>query len=161
MCGSARFLPDPSRPGLWPKDHRPDLRSARSQDRDRSWRRLIDGGDDLSCHTLDALILPPAIIVRIIAVKSPARVFGGRQSRTAAISNPAQPRQRNVDKGFVDAADRQESALLTGERGDIRGEQRSVEAYYLQRTRFESIAETKSRRRRLTEDADVRSASGT
>ena len=94
-------------------------------------------------------------------MKSPARVFGGRQSRTAAISNPAQPRQRNVDKGFVDAADRQESALLTGERGDIRGEQRSVEAYYLQRTRFESIAETKSRRRRLTEDADVRSASGT
>ena len=60
-----------------------------------------------------------------------------------------------TDKGFVDAADRQESALLTGERGDIRGEQRSVEAYYLQGTRLESIAERKSRRRRLTEDGNV------
>jgi hypothetical protein len=52
-----------------------------------------------------------------------------------------------IDKGFVDAADRQESALLTGERGDIRGEQRSVVAYYLQWTRFESIAERKLCRR--------------
>jgi hypothetical protein len=48
-----------------------------------------------------------------------------------------------TDKGFVDAADRQESVLLTGERGDIRGEQRSVEAYYLQRTRIENIADRK------------------
>jgi hypothetical protein len=46
-------------------------------------------------------------------------------------------------KGFVDAADGQESALLTGERGDIRREQRCVEAYYLQPTWFESIAERK------------------
>jgi hypothetical protein len=29
------------------------------------------------------------------------------------------------------------------------------EAYYLQRTRFESIAERKLRRRQLTEDGDV------
>jgi hypothetical protein len=35
-----------------------------------------------------------------------------------------------TDKGFVDAADRQESALLAGELGDIRGEKRCVEAYY-------------------------------
>ena len=33
--------------------------------------------------------------------------------------------------------------------------QRCVEAYYLQRTRFESIAERKLRRRQLTEDVDV------
>jgi hypothetical protein len=30
-----------------------------------------------------------------------------------------------------------------------------IEAYYLQRTRFESIAERKLRRRRLTEDGNV------
>jgi hypothetical protein len=53
-----------------------------------------------------------------------------------------------TDKGFVDAADRQESALLTGEK-------RCVESYYVQRTRLESIAERKSRRRRLTEDGNV------
>jgi len=33
--------------------------------------------------------------------------------------------------------------------------QRCVEAYYLQRTRFESIAERKIRRRHLTEDGNV------
>ena len=33
--------------------------------------------------------------------------------------------------------------------------ERRVEAYYLQRTRFESIAERKPRRRRLTEDGNV------
>jgi hypothetical protein len=33
--------------------------------------------------------------------------------------------------------------------------ERSVEAYYLQRTRFESIAERKLRRRQLTEDGNV------
>ena len=33
--------------------------------------------------------------------------------------------------------------------------ERCVEAYYLQRTRFESIAERKLRRRRLTEDGNV------
>ena len=33
--------------------------------------------------------------------------------------------------------------------------ERCVEAYYLQRTRFESIAERKLRRRQLTEDGDV------
>ena len=33
--------------------------------------------------------------------------------------------------------------------------QRCVEAYYLQRTRFESIAERKLRRRQLTEDGNV------
>jgi hypothetical protein len=33
--------------------------------------------------------------------------------------------------------------------------ERCVEAYYLQRTRFESIAEGKLRRRQLTEDANV------
>jgi hypothetical protein len=60
-----------------------------------------------------------------------------------------------TDKGFVDAADRQEGALLAGELGDIRGEKRCVEAYYLHRTRFESIAERKSRRRRLTADGNV------
>jgi len=32
---------------------------------------------------------------------------------------------------------------------------KSVEAYYLQRTRFESIAERKLRRRQLTEDGNV------
>jgi hypothetical protein len=32
---------------------------------------------------------------------------------------------------------------------------RCVEAYYLQRTRFESIAERKLRRRQLTEDGNV------
>jgi hypothetical protein len=32
---------------------------------------------------------------------------------------------------------------------------RCVEAYYLQRTRFESIAEQKLRRRQLTEDGNV------
>ena len=48
-----------------------------------------------------------------------------------------------TDKGFVDAADRQESALLAGELGDIRGEKRCVETYYLQGTRLESIAERK------------------
>jgi hypothetical protein len=32
--------------------------------------------------------------------------------------------------------------------------ERCVEAYYLQRTRFESIAERKLRRRRLTEDGN-------
>jgi hypothetical protein len=42
----------------------------------------------------------------------------------------------------------EESALLTGEK-------RCVEAYYLQRSRLESIAERKSRRRRLTEDGNV------
>ena len=33
--------------------------------------------------------------------------------------------------------------------------ERRVEAYYLQRTRFESIAERKLRRRQLTEDGNV------
>jgi hypothetical protein len=33
--------------------------------------------------------------------------------------------------------------------------ERCVEAYYLQRTRFESIAERKLRRRELTEDSNV------
>jgi hypothetical protein len=33
--------------------------------------------------------------------------------------------------------------------------ERYVEAYYLQRTRFESIAEDKVRRRQLTEDGNV------
>jgi hypothetical protein len=33
--------------------------------------------------------------------------------------------------------------------------QRRVEAYYLQRTRFESVAEGKLRRRQLTEDGNV------
>jgi hypothetical protein len=33
--------------------------------------------------------------------------------------------------------------------------ERCVEAYYLQRTRFESIAQQKLRRRQLTEDGDV------
>ena len=33
--------------------------------------------------------------------------------------------------------------------------ERCVEAYYLQRTRFESIAERKLRRRQLTEDENV------
>jgi hypothetical protein len=33
--------------------------------------------------------------------------------------------------------------------------ERCVEAYYLQRTRFESIAERKVRRRQLTEDGNV------
>jgi hypothetical protein len=33
--------------------------------------------------------------------------------------------------------------------------ERCVEGYYLQRTRFESIAERKLRRRQLTEDGDV------
>jgi hypothetical protein len=33
--------------------------------------------------------------------------------------------------------------------------ERFVEAYYLQRTRFESIAERKLRRRQLTEDGNV------
>jgi hypothetical protein len=33
--------------------------------------------------------------------------------------------------------------------------ERCVEAYYLQRTRFESIAEWKLRRRQLTEDGNV------
>jgi hypothetical protein len=33
--------------------------------------------------------------------------------------------------------------------------ERSVEAYYLQRTRFDSIAERKLRRRQLTEDGNV------
>ena len=33
--------------------------------------------------------------------------------------------------------------------------ERCVEAYYLQRTRFEGIAERKIRRRQLTEDGDV------
>ena len=33
--------------------------------------------------------------------------------------------------------------------------ERCVEAYYLERTRFESIAERKLRRRQLTEDGDV------
>ena len=33
---------------------------------------------------------------------------------------------------------------------------RCVEAYYLQRTRFESIAERKLRRRQLTEDGNVK-----
>jgi hypothetical protein len=33
--------------------------------------------------------------------------------------------------------------------------ERCVEAYYLQRTRFESIAELKLRRRQLTEDGNV------
>ena len=33
--------------------------------------------------------------------------------------------------------------------------ERCVEAYYLQRTRFESIAERKLRRRQLTEDGSV------
>jgi hypothetical protein len=35
--------------------------------------------------------------------------------------------------------------------------ERCVEAYYLQRTRFESIAERKLRRRQLTEDGNGRS----
>jgi len=33
--------------------------------------------------------------------------------------------------------------------------ERCVEAYYLQRTRFETIAERKLRRRQLTEDGNV------
>jgi len=33
--------------------------------------------------------------------------------------------------------------------------ERCVEAYYLQRTRFESFAERKLRRRQLTEDGNV------
>jgi hypothetical protein len=33
--------------------------------------------------------------------------------------------------------------------------ERCVEAYYLQRTRFESIAQRRLRRRRLTEDGNV------
>jgi hypothetical protein len=33
--------------------------------------------------------------------------------------------------------------------------ERCIEAYYLQRTRFESIAERKLRRRQLTEDGNV------
>ena len=36
-----------------------------------------------------------------------------------------------------------------------RSGQRCVEAYYLQRARFESIAERKLRRRQLTEDGNV------
>ena len=39
--------------------------------------------------------------------------------------------------------------------------ERCVEAYYLQRTRFESIAERKLRRRQLTEEGTWRSAGGT
>jgi hypothetical protein len=39
--------------------------------------------------------------------------------------------------------------------------ERCVEAYYLQRTRFESIAERKLRRRQLTEEGKWRSAGGT
>jgi hypothetical protein len=35
-----------------------------------------------------------------------------------------------TDKGFVDAADRQESALLAGALGDIGGEKRCLDAYY-------------------------------
>ena len=38
--------------------------------------------------------------------------------------------------------------------------ERCVEAYYLQRTRFESIAERKLRRRQLSEDGTSRSAGG-
>ena len=38
---------------------------------------------------------------------------------------------------------------------------RCVEAYYLQRTRFESIAERKLRQRQLTDDGNLRSAGGT
>ena len=38
--------------------------------------------------------------------------------------------------------------------------ERCVEAYYLQRTRFESIAERKLRRRQLTEGGTSRSAGG-
>jgi len=39
--------------------------------------------------------------------------------------------------------------------------ERCVEAYYLQRTRFESIAERKWRRRQLTEDGNVEISGGT
>jgi hypothetical protein len=39
--------------------------------------------------------------------------------------------------------------------------ERCVEAYYLQRTRFENIAERKIRRRQLTEDGTLRSAGAT
>ena len=39
--------------------------------------------------------------------------------------------------------------------------ERCVEAYYLPRTRFESIAERKLRRRQLTEEGTWRSAGGT
>ena len=39
--------------------------------------------------------------------------------------------------------------------------ERCVEAYYLQRTRFESIAERKLRRRQLTEDGNVEISDGT
>ena len=39
--------------------------------------------------------------------------------------------------------------------------ERCIEAYYLQGTRFESIAERKLRRRQLTEDGNVGSAGGT
>jgi len=38
--------------------------------------------------------------------------------------------------------------------------ERCVEAYYLQRTRFESIAERKLRRRQLTEDGNVEITTG-
>jgi hypothetical protein len=39
--------------------------------------------------------------------------------------------------------------------------ERRVDAYYLQRTRFESIAERKLRRRQLTEDRNVEISGGT
>jgi hypothetical protein len=39
--------------------------------------------------------------------------------------------------------------------------ERCVEAYYLQRTRFESIAERKLRRRQLTEEGNVEISGGT
>jgi hypothetical protein len=55
-----------------------------------SWRRLIDGGDDLRCHVLDALISAPAMVVRIIAVKSPlgSLAAGGARVLGLAVGAP-------------------------------------------------------------------------
>jgi hypothetical protein len=51
---------------------------------------------------------------------------------------------------------RRPATLATGPAdGERPTPERCVEAYYLQRTRFESIAERKLRRRQLTEDGDV------
>jgi len=54
-------------------------------------------------------------------------------------------------RGVVCVPGRVFERLLTG----APTPERCVEAYYLQRTRFESIAERKIRRRQLTEDGNV------
>jgi hypothetical protein len=46
-----------------------------------SWRRLIDGGDDLRCHALDALISAPGNRCEDHRGEKPARIFGGRRSK--------------------------------------------------------------------------------